>query len=306
MPRPATHPLAAINLNRIVVFVAVVETGSFTAAATRLGMAKTMVSTHVQRLEAELGSHLLLRTTRRLALTDAGDAFYAAGRRLVSEAEAAVQAASDDATALRGNLRITSPVDYAADILTPLLVRLRQTNPALHVELLSGDRVFDLVAEGIDVAIRVGELADSTLRAVRVGRFTHWLVGAPALLQGRRIRQPDDVAALPYVAMNVLRRPSTWTFTREGHASRTITFKQAMSANTGVVLRAAALAGAGISVIPDFAVTTDVAAGRLVRLLPRWQLPGGGIHAVYPSSRFLSRRARVFIDMLREHLARPL
>ena len=295
--------LASVNLNRIVVFVAVVESGSFTAAAGHLGMVKTMVSTHIKRLEVEVGANLLIRTTRRIALTDAGEAFYEASRVLIRDAEAAVQAAGEDTTALRGTLRITAPVDYAATILAPLLVRMRETHPELRVELLTGDRLFDLVAEGIDVAIRVGNLSDSRLRAVQVDSFVHWLVATPAWLGNRRLRRPEDVAKLPLVAMSALQRPLTWTFTSAKGVARTITFEPTMSANIALVVKAAAMAGAGMVMMPDFAVADDVAAGRLIRLLPTWRLPGGGIHAVFPASRFMPQRARAFIDLLREHLA---
>ncbi|HEX7815052.1 LysR family transcriptional regulator [Dyella sp.] len=292
--------LTSVNLNRIVVFVAVVESGSFTAAATRLGMAKTMVSTHVQRLETELGATLLVRSTRRLALTDAGEAFFAASRDLVRDAEAAVQAASEDVTALRGTLRITAPVDYAANMIAPLVTRMRHEHPQLRVDMLAGDRLFDLVAEGIDVAIRVGNLTDSSLRATRIDSYEHWLVAAPSFLQERkRPRRPEDVADWPYVAMNVLARPSTWTFTRANGDSRTVAFNQVMSANIAVVVKSAVIAGGGITMMPDFAAREDVAAGRLQRLLPSWQLPGGGVHAVYPAARFLPHRARMFIEALR-------
>jgi DNA-binding transcriptional LysR family regulator len=295
--------LASVNLNRIVVFVAVVEAGSFTAAAARLGMVKTMVSTHIKRLEAEVGATLLVRTTRRIALTGAGEAFYEASRLLIRDAEAAVQAAGEDTRTLRGTLRITAPVDYAATILAPLLVRMRETHPELRVELLTGDRLFDLVAEGIDVAIRVGNLSDSRLRAVQVDSFVHWLVATPGWLGDRRPRRPEDVASWPLVAMSALQRPSTWTFTGSRGATRTITFESAMSANIALVVKAAVMAGAGMMMMPDFAVAEDVAAGRLLRLLPTWKLPGGGIHAVFPASRFMPQRTRAFIDLLRVHLA---
>jgi DNA-binding transcriptional LysR family regulator len=296
-------PLASVNLNRIAVFVAVVEAGSFTAAAARLGMVKTMVSTHIKRLEAEVGANLLVRTTRRITLTDAGEAFFEASRLLLRDAEAAVQAAGEDTTTLRGTLRITAPVDYAATILAPLLVRMRETHPELRVELLTGDRLFDLVAEGIDVAIRVGNLADSRLRAVQVDSFVHWLVATPAWLGNRRPRRPEDVATWPLVAMSAVQRPAAWVFTDAKGNARTVTFESMISANIALVVKAAVTAGAGMMMMPDFAVADDVAAGRLVRLLPTWRLPGGGIHAVFPASRFMPQRVRVFIDLLREHLA---
>lgn len=297
-------PLTSVNLNRIVVFVAVVEAGSFTAAAVRLGLAKTMVSTHVQRLEAEVGATLLKRSTRQLALTKAGEAFYEAARTLVDNAEAAVQAANEDSTALRGSLRITAPVDYTAEIIAPLIVRMRHEHPGLRIDLLAGDRVFDLIAEGIDVAVRVGKLADSRLRATQVGSYAYWLVAAPAYLKERKSpRRPEDIADWPYITLSAMPQPTTWTFSRPGSVSRTVAFTSAMTANIAVVVKGLLLAGGGVTVMPDFAVAREVAAGRLVRLLPSWRLPSGGIYAVYPSTRFLPQRARIFIDALRAHLA---
>lgn len=298
--------LAGINLNRLVVFVAVVEAGSLSAAARRLGLAKTMVSAHLQRLEAEIGASLLLRTTRRQSLTDAGEAFYEASRRIVRDAQEAVSAAGQNTAEPRGVLRVTAPIDYAASVVAPVAVALRRRHPELGIELIAGDRVVDLVREGIDIAIRAGRLQDSSLRATRIGGFTEWLVASPLLLEKETGARPATLEALrelPFVALSVLPQPSNWTFTSaSGKGRRSVRFQPAMSANTADAVRAAALAGGGLAVLPNYAVEADVAAGRLQRVLPDWTLPESGIYAVYPAARHRPQKIRAFIDALRQHV----
>jgi DNA-binding transcriptional LysR family regulator len=295
--------LKDVNLNRIVVFVAVVESGSLTAAAERLGLAKTMVSKHLQRLEAELGASLLARTTRKLSLTEAGEAFYEASRVLIRDAETAVLAAGRNTTELRGTLRVTAPVDVGVNVIAPLMVGLRRRHPGLEIELLTGDRLFDLVGEGIDVAIRLGNLADSNLQAVRIATFTHWLVCHPDLAP-KLPNTPDEVARWPFVGLSVLLHPLTWRFQGPRNTVRTIQFEAPIMANTAHVVHATAVAGGGLVILPHFAVAQDVAAARLVRLLPKWRLPDGGVHAVFPATRYRPQKVRVFIDALTEQFAR--
>ncbi|WP_211462336.1 LysR family transcriptional regulator [Collimonas silvisoli] len=295
--------LSSVNLNRLQVFVTVVEAGSLTAAANRLGLAKTMVSTHMQRLESEIGASLLVRTTRRLSLTDAGEAFYEASCRILSDAETAISAAGHDTAEPRGTLRITAPIDYGATVVAPVAVALQQRYPLLKIELLAGDRYFDLVADGIDVAIRIGRLPDSGYQAVRIGSFAEWLVASPQFLS--RVGEPqtpEDLRDLAFVALSVLPQPVTWTFKTQGDTERTIRFNSTFSVNTAYAARIATLAGAGLAIMTDFAAAEDVAAGRLLRVLPGWNLPGGGIHAVFPAARHRPKKTRVFIDELRSHV----
>ncbi|TAM07919.1 MAG: LysR family transcriptional regulator, partial [Pusillimonas sp.] len=181
--RGNVNKLSSINLNRLAVFVSVAESRSLTAAAVKLGIAKTMVSAHMQRLEAELGVSLLVRTTRRLSLTEAGEAFYVATRRILGEIDDAVSQAGSTSAEPRGTLRVTAPIDYGAAIVTPALVALRERYPELRVDLILDDTRFDLIAEGIDVAIRLGRLPDSSHQAVVVGRYVKWLVASPLFLQ---------------------------------------------------------------------------------------------------------------------------
>jgi len=297
--------LSSINLNRLVVFVAVVEAGSLTAAARRLGLAKTMVSTHMQRLEVEVGASLLVRTTRSLSLTDAGAAFYEASRRIVLQAEQAIAAAGEETADPRGTLRVSAAVDYCSNVLAPMAVELVKRYPQLKIEMIAEDRRADLIAEGVDLAIRVGRLADSSHQAVQVGTFEQWLVGRPDLFAaGESPRHPEQAAAYPFIALTVLPNPLSRTFENAAGDRRSVRFDAAILSNTALAVRRAALAGGGLAVMPDFAVAGDVAEGRLIRLLPDWTLPGGGIHCVFPQARHRPKKIRVFVDALREQLAR--
>jgi DNA-binding transcriptional LysR family regulator len=294
--------LASTNLNRFVVFVAVVEMGSLTGAAARLGIAKTAVSAHMQRLEAELGASLLIRTTRKLSLTEAGERFYEACRSIVRDAEVAVQAAGQSATELSGTLRITAPVDYGASVVAPVATRLQLKHPGLRIELLFGDRRFDLVGEGIDVAIRLGRLADSSLQAVRVTAFEQWLVAHPDAVGTVPSSQPSDVAGLPFAMLSVLPHPLTWHFSGPRGIKKVVQFQSSITANTALATRAMALAGCA-TILPDFVVRADVVAGRLVHLLPKWRLPSAAVHAVYPATRHRPQKVRAFVAALTEHVA---
>lgn len=292
--------LADVNLNRLAVFVAIVEAGSLSAAARRLGLATTMVSTHLQRLEREVGASLLLRTTRRLSLTEAGEGFFDAARQIVADAEAAIAAAAGDTAEPRGRLRVTAPVDYAERVLAPVAVALARRHPQLQIDVLAVDRPLDLVAEQVDVAIRMGQLADSELRGARIAGFRPLVVASPALLAGHAMpAQPDELTALPFLALSVLAQPLQWRFDGGDAGEQTARLQARLAFNTALALRAAALAGGGFAMLPDYLVADDLAAGRLVHLLPDWQLPEGGIHALYPAARQPPRKTRLLIEALK-------
>lgn len=291
-----------VNLNRLAVFVAVIEAGSLTAAAERLGIAKTMVSAHMQRLEAEVGASLLIRTTRRISVTEAGSAFYEACRQILSVADEALQAL-DQGGVLHGTLRVATPIDYGAIVVAPVLVALREQHPALNIELVSADRLVNLVAEGIDVAIRVGRLADSSHRAVRLSTFCRWLVASPAFVAAHG--EPTTFAAatgLPFIGNAVLPTPLTVQLEHASGKKQTVRFNTGFLADTAPACRAAALAGGGLAALTDFSIGEDVAQGRLVRLMPDWATPATGIHALFPSARYTAPKVRVFVDALKAHL----
>jgi DNA-binding transcriptional LysR family regulator len=297
--------LGGINLNRLVVFVAVVEAGSLTAAGRKLNLAKTQVSAHIRRLEAEVGASLLIRSTRRISLTHAGELFFESMRRIVRDVEEAVSVASQDAQEPRGILKVTAPVDFGAMLVAPVAAELSSRYPDLKIDLITADRVLDLVEGGIDVAIRAGRLADSSYKAVRIGSFSEWLVASPSLLSRRPLPDnPDGLAGSPFVALSVLPHPLSWTFEGPDETKRSMRWDAVITANTALAVREVALAGGGFAILPDFAVAECVANGQLTRVFPDWKLPEGGIYAVFSAARQPRRKVRVFIDGLREHLDR--
>lgn len=288
--------MEAINLNRFAYFVAVVDAGSFTGAAERLGITKTVVSQQVARLEAELKTSLLARTTRRVAPTEAGRTFYARCVMILREAEQAVAELAQANAEPMGVLRIAAPNDYGAIVVAPLAAAFSQRFPACSVELVLADAKIDLIANEIDLSIRVGWLDDSSFQARRIGGFRQMLVAAPDLAGA--VAEPDDLGALPFIANGALGEPLTWQFNRGDFERRTIRMRQVMTINTTPAVLAATLAGGGLSVLPDFVIDDHLKAGRLVQILPAWTLPSGGIHAVYPAARFRPPKVTAFVAML--------
>jgi DNA-binding transcriptional LysR family regulator len=293
-----------VNLNRLAVFVAVVEAGSLTAAAARLGLAKTMVSTHMQRLEAEVGASLLVRTTRRLGVTEAGRAFYDASVKILRATEEALAEIGGEEAPVRGMLRVSSPIDYGTLAVTPVLVELRRTHPQLGIELFCADQVVDLIADGIDVAIRLGRLADSNYRAVMLGSYEKWVVASPEFIDiWGEPQTPADLPALPFVALTVLARPLSLDLRHTSGAAESVRCENALLVNTADGARAATVAGGGIGLLTDFSAAADVAAGRLVRLLPDWATEPAGIQAVFPPTQHPPPKVRAFIETFKTHLA---
>jgi DNA-binding transcriptional LysR family regulator len=293
--------LNTINLNRLTTFVAVVEAGSLTAAAERLGLAKSMVSKHMQLLETEIGVGLLLRSTRKLSLTEAGRAFYEASRQLLQSAEQAIEQARTGRDVPQGTLRVASPIDYGVIVVAPLLAQLRVRYPGLHIDLTCGDHVIDLIAEGIDVTVRLGKLADSGHMATRVGPLTRWLAASPDFIaQHGMPADPQALESMPFISLSVLQQPKVFTLENGAGKLHEVRMRNTVfSTNTAYASRAAALAGVGVLRATTFLTQDDVAAGRLVRLLPEWTQAESDIHAVFPATPHLPQKVRVFIDALK-------
>lgn len=296
--------METFNLNRLAHFAAVVETGSFTRAAERLGISKTVVSQQVARLEAELRTALLLRTTRRVEPTEAGRLFYARCVLILREAEDAVGELAQSNAEPMGMLRIAAPNDYGTSTVAPVAAAFARKYPACGVELILSDARMDLVANQIDLSIRVGWLNDSSLKAKRIGAFRQLLIAAPDLAAAAAANNPGQLAALPFIANAFLGEPLVWRFTRNRSESRTVHMRQSIAINTTPAVLAAALAGGGISVLPDFLVAEHLKTGRLVHVLPSWTLPAGGIHAVYPAARFRPPKVTAFVAMLSQEAKR--
>lgn len=288
-----------INLNRLGMFVAVVEAGSFTAAADTLGAAKAVVSFNIKQLEKELGVALLTRSTRRLALTEAGEGFYAHCARLLQDADAAVDQARSGQADLSGSLRVTASVDYGSRIVAPALAAFARQHPALRVSYAASSVHADLIAERLDLAIRVGVLEDSSYRATLLSRFHLLMVASPALLAEHGApRTPQALAAMPWLANRPGRRDQ-WRLTDGRGREHALRVAPVAHADTASALMAFAEAGCGVAALPDWLVGEPLARGTLQRVLPSYALPRQEVHAVYPDTRHVSAKVRRFIDFLR-------
>lgn len=288
---------SAAQLNRLAYFVAVVDARSFTAAAAKLGVSKAVVSQQVARLEASLGITLVARTTRRTEPTVAGMAFHARCVEILRQAEEAVAELGEATREPSGMLRLTATFAYGTAVLAPLVAEFRRRHPAVSLEVVLSDTKLDLIEQRIDLAIRMGAVGAPGHVARSLGTFDHLIVAAPEVARAAE-STPEAVAALPWVANMALSAPLNWTLTHADGRSCAIEPRAAISMNSTLAVHGGVLAGAGASVLPDYLVAGDVAAGRLVRLLPGWSLPSGGVHAVFPPGRYRPAPVRAFVDML--------
>ena len=287
------------NLKRLAYFAAVVENGSFTAAADRLGITKAVVSQQVARLENEFRTSLLIRTTRKVQPTDAGIAFYKRCVLILREAGDAFDELAETAETPAGLLRLTAPLDYGISAVMPVIVAFTARFPRCQVDAHFSDQLQDLMSGQLDLAIRVGWLTEMHLKARQIGSFRQLLVAAPSWRKRMaRLTDPDVIASLPFVANTALRNPARWNFSRGKTERREVQVHPIIFLNATLAVREAVLSGAGLSVLPDYAVASDLASGRLIPLLNGWELPAGGIHAVFPAARFRSAKVRAFVDLL--------
>ena len=287
-----------INLNRLAYFAAVVDTGSFTRAAERLGVTKTVVSQQVARLEAELKTTLLVRTTRKVEPTEAGRILHARCALILRDVEDAVGEITEANVEPIGVLRVAAPNDYGTANIAPIAARFRERYPACSVELVLSDAKIDLMAQQIDLSIRVGWLDDSSLQARRIGTFQQVLVASTELAARLKVQKPEDLSPLPLIANTALREPLVWLFSKDDFQRRTVEMRQALAINTTPAVLEATLAGGGLAVLPDFLIADHLAQGRLVHILPDWTLPSGGIHVVYPAAKFRPQKVTQFVAML--------
>lgn len=289
------------NLKRIAYFAAVVETGSFTAAADRLGITKAVVSQQVAKLEAEFRTALLFRTTRKVQPTDAGQAFYQRCATILREAEDAFAGLHDQTAEPSGLLRLTAPLDYGIGVVVPAIAAFMQRYPQCKVDAVLSDRKLDMMDRNIELAVRIGWLADSQLQARQIGTFRQLLVAAASWRDRvERLVEPTAVGTLPFVANTILRDPLQWSFSYGAATRLDVRLQASLSLDATLPVREAVLQGAGLSVLPDYAVADDILSGRLIHVLPGWTLPSGGIYVVFPTARFRPTKVRAFVDLLAE------
>ncbi len=294
--------LAGDRLGPIAAFVRVVETGSFTAAASALGVSKSQVSRSVRTLEDRLGARLLHRTTRAVAPTEAGSAFYARCARILSDLEEAEEAVVHLQSAPRGTLRLSLPQSFGVRYLAPLIADFMVTYPEVRVEASFSERRVDLVDEGFDLAIRIGALDDSSLIVRKLGSTCRHVLASPGYLARRGWpKTPADLREHDCLQFTYQTSGTSWIF-RDADQDVSVRVSGRLTANSGEALAAAACAGIGLVWLPDFLVADELRSGRLISVFGERPDPGLAIWAVYPHSRHLAPKVRLFVDMVAAHL----
>ena len=291
------------QLRRYAIFAAVVEAGTMTGAAKALGMTPSAVSQHIGQLESLLGLTLLHRSTRRLSLTEAGEVVWQGCQSLQQTLNQTELRLSEVRDSLLGEVRITAPVGMAGQPLALALSPLLQAHPGLCIQIIADDEKRDLIAERIDVALRVGSLPDSTLVARKLGQTRMLLCAAPAYLARKGTpRTPADLATHDWLCGDML--GSGLLLLDERGGEHRVRFKPRVLCNNVLPLRQFALAGQGISLQPEGEVAEDLAQGRLLALLPGFRVPPMEIHAITPQ-REIPEKVRRVITALRSHFAEP-
>ncbi len=280
------------------VFAKIVETGGISAAAGQLGIAKSAVSRRLNELETRLGVQLLNRTTRSSTLTEAGRLYYGRTQSILSQVDDLNDALCFDVGELKGTLKVAVPLSFGLLHLAPAVNEFAACHPDLVIDLSFADRQIDLIEEGVDLAIRIAELSDSTLIARRLTTIRHVLCASPAYLAANGVPEtPADLASHTLLRYKSPTGRVHHLTDAEGRPHE-IAGRTGMRANNGDFLKEACIAGHGIYLMPSFIAWRALQDGRLVRLLPDYGCTELGAYAVYPHTRFLTQRVRVFIDYL--------
>jgi DNA-binding transcriptional LysR family regulator len=297
-----------MDYNDIPLFVRVVETGSFSAAAAALDTQKSTVSRNVARLEEDLGVRLLQRTTRKLVLTDAGKVFYERVRGAISGLEEAAGTAQDLGGEPKGVVRVTAPPDADSEAigLSRLVARFIEQNPKIHVELSLTSRRVDLVAEGFDIAVRAGKMADSSLVARKVGTSTFALFAAPEYLSRRGTPKAlADVSRHACVLFQSHGGRATWKL-QGPDGEESVEVSGSLSADDLSFVASCVVAGAGIGLLPMPLAREAVQKGALRMVLKDYRIEGAGVHVVLPSAAFVPARVALLRDFLVTNLTKEL
>jgi DNA-binding transcriptional LysR family regulator len=294
-----------MDLNDIVVFTKVVETKSFTGAADVLGLPKSTVSRKLAQLEERLGVRLVQRTTRKLALTEIGEAYYERCARIVSDVALAEQLVTDMQATPRGRLRITTTVDFASRFLGEIIAEFLGQHADINVELEASDRVVDLIEDGFDLAVRFGPMTESTLIARKLCSIQLVLCASPEYLARRGTPTSiDELDEHDHVLFTPSSRNQTWTLSN-GEATYEFGRPARLASNNLGSIVDVAKAGGGVTLISDFMIIDEVKTGRLVQVLPQWKARPTEVHVVYPARQNLPPRLTLFIDHLSKALNPP-
>ncbi len=290
------------SLTDIAVFVQVVDSGSFTKAADRLALSKSVVSKYVNRLEERLGARLLNRTTRRLSLTEVGQTFYEGSLRGLNELYEAESEVSRLQEAPRGTLRINAPMSFGILHIAPALPEFMKRYPDLKVDMELNDRYVDVIKEGFDVGIRgAGELPDSSLVSRRLCTTRHVVVAAPCYIeQHGHPKKPEELANYNVLSFSYQYSALNWDFIGPDQKTVSVKVSGNVQMNNSLALKEMLLAGMGIMRTPTFMVGQDIQEGRLCQMLPDYEAMETSIYVVYPQRRYLSPKVRAFIDFMAE------
>lgn len=290
------------RLLQMEVFAAINDSGSFAQAANRLRISPPAVTRAMNALEDRLGVQLLTRTTRRLSLTEAGARFLEDSRRLLSEIEAAEREASGEAGAAQGHLSISASVTFGRMILAPIVREFLNAHPRITVSLIAMDRVVNLIEEGIDVAVRIGNLPDSNLIARRVGDVRRLFVASPDYLQRRgHPSEPADLKLHSIIGFTGIMPSHDWHFRKGAHRGH-VTLNPRLEVNDAATAITAAMAGEGITMALSYMVAKQVRAGELVPLIADFLPPAEPINLIYPQSKLVVPKLRAFLDFSSQRL----
>ncbi|BAQ71034.1 LysR family transcriptional regulator [Rhodovulum sulfidophilum] len=290
------------RLTEMEAFANVVDQGGFTDAARKMGISKSAVSKHVSSLEARLGARLLNRTTRRVSPTEIGLAYYDRARRVLNDAGEADALVSAMQSAPSGLLRISVATDFGVNHLSPLLGEFLQKYPDITVNMVLNNRFVELISEGFDLAIRVGELEDSTLRARKLADTTRRMIGSPEYF--RKFGRPqkiDDLNGHKLLHYSNQASGNVWKITAPSGEKRQVRTAGWLTVNDGQSLLNAAVAGLGIAYLPSFLFREALETGLVEEAIPGLPMERLGIYAVYPPGRFTQPKVRAFIDFLLTH-----
>lgn len=289
------------------IFAKVAELGGFSAAADELGLSKATVSKAVSRLEARLATPLFHRSSRRLSLTESGAAARDRASLLLAEGEAIEEAISERGAIPRGLVRLAAPMSFGIAHLTPILPLFHRAYPQVAIDLHLSDERIDLIEQGFDIALRIGRLEDSALRARRLFPVRLPLVGSPALFDRLgRPEHPRDLARYPAFIYTHVRTPGRWHFRHASEGDLTIEVKGPIRSNNGDVLLDALLDGTGIAPLPDFLAWKCLANGSLEEVLADWSSgPAAALHVVTPPTALRPARVKALIDFLAAAFLKP-
>ncbi len=290
------------RLTEMEAFVQVVDHGGFTEAARKMDLSKSAVSKHVSALEARLAVRLLNRTTRRVSPTEVGLAYYDRARRVLSDASEADEMVTAMQATPKGTLRISVPVSFGISHVSGAVAKFLHAYPEVDIQMVLDDRFVELVAEGYDLAIRVGVLQDSSLKARKLAEAGRLLVASPDYLERMgRPRSIEDLSRHQLLHYSHLASGNFWRIQGLSGDERQVRVGGRLTANNGESLMKAAEAGLGIAMLPSFFLSCALSSGRLVEVLPDLPQATLGIYALYPEGRFTQPKLRAFIDFLADH-----